>query len=85
MATGNLEPMSSRRMLVNELKGRVERREYSVDCRAVAEAFIAQTGCWYPTTERVPVRSRMTRPGSPMATRPTRMNGSAGGPAAHSS
>lgn len=69
---GNLATMSSRRMRVTELKQRVQRREYAVDCRAVAEALIArQMRCWNPSSARGPVRSHSTSPGSPSATRPT--------------
>ncbi len=71
---GNSQTMSSRSMIVNELKQRVERREYQVDCGAVAEAFIArQTRCWYPATDRSPVRSRSASPGGPSTTRPMRV------------
>lgn len=85
--TGNPGTMSSRSMIVNELKQRVERREYQVDCRAVAEAFIAnQKRCWYPATERLPVRSRSLRPAGPSTTRPNgSSDGRLSGPHAHSS
>ena len=85
--TGNSWTMSSRSMIMNELKQRVERREYQVDCDAVAEAFIArQTRCWYPASDRSPVRSRSTSPSGPSTTRPMRvMDMRVPGPQAQSS
>ena len=85
---GNCRTMpSSRRMKMNEIKQRIQRREYDVDCGAVAEAFLArQKRCWYPATDRSPVRSRSTRPGGPSTTRPNgRSDGNPSGPHAHSS
>ena len=85
--TGNTGPMSSRSMIVNELKSRVERRQYHVDCAAVAEAFLArQTECWNPDRDRSPDRSWRASPGGPPVTRPMRVTDlRVSGPQAHSS
>ena len=71
---GNTGSMPSRKMIVNDLKSRVERRQYHVDCAAVAEAFLArQTECWNPDSDRSPDRSRRASPGGPSTTRPMRV------------
>ena len=84
---GNSQTMPSRRMIVNELKMRVQRRDYQVDCGAVAEAFLArQTRCWYPATDRAPLRSRSSSPAGPSTTRPKNpFKGMPAGPHTHSS
>ena len=85
--TGNTGPMPSRRMIVNDLKKRVSRDEYTVDCTAVAEAFLARhSRCSNPDSERSPLRSRSTSPAGPSVTTPTmRIKGRFSGPHAASS
>jgi len=84
---GTRSMMSARRMNVNELRQKVQHRQYEIDCGAVAEAFLARhTECWYPAIDRGPVRSRSTRPGGPATTRPNaRSDGRSAGPHAQSS
>jgi hypothetical protein len=82
-----LRSMSSRTMLVNDLKRRVSAHEYVVDCGAVAEAFLArQARCSYPESARSPWASESTSPAGPSLTRPTTdVDGSPGGPQTSSS
>ena len=69
---GTPRTMQSRSMVVQDLKMRVARAEYEVDCRAVAEAFLARhSRCWNPAIRRVPRPSASTRSGVPPVTRPT--------------
>ncbi len=71
---------------MQDLKRRVQRQEYAVDCGLVAEAFLARhSSCWNPATVRTPVLSVSVRPGVPSRTRPTGTAGRLGGPQAHSS
>lgn len=83
---GTPRTMPSRRMLVIDLKSRVERQEYAVDCSLVAEAFLARHSvCWNASRVRTPVLSVSTRPGVPARTRPTGRNGRPAGPQEQSS
>ena len=73
-------------MLVKELKARVARSEYDVDCRAVAEALLArQARCSNPFSLLSPWPALSEIPAGPRITRPTGANGSPGGPQASSS
>ena len=73
-------------MLVKELKDRVARAEYDVDCRAVAEALIArQARCSYPLSLTAPWGPLNVTPAGPRFTRPTTDPGNPSGPAASSS
>ncbi len=75
-----------RQMLVEELKDRVARHEYVVDCRAVAEAMLArQARCSYPLSLTSPRASLNTTPDGPRITRPIGTNGSSSPPAASNS
>ena len=87
LARGTPWTMPSRRMLMQELRDRVARQEYDVDCGLVAEAFLARHSvCWNPSGVRAPVMSLSSIPGVPARTRPTgRRPGRSGGPQAHSS
>ena len=82
---GNPPPMD-RQMLVKELKDRVARREYDVDCRAVAEALLARHApCSNPRSATSPWASLSAIPAGPRITRPTDANGRSLGPDASSS
>ncbi len=74
-------------MLVSELKRKVARHEYDVDCRAVAEAFIVRHArCSQPFNVASPWASLSAMPAGPRITRPIgRAPGSPGGPQASSS
>jgi len=73
-------------MLVKELKDRVSRSEYDVDCRAVAEALIArQARCSNPLSLAGPSGPLNVMPAGPRFTRPTGEPGSPAGPDASSS
>jgi len=63
-------PTASRIMLVEDLKSRVERHEYRVDCDAVAQAFLARHSRWRnPLSGPRPSGNRTD--GGPESTRPT--------------
>ena len=65
---GTSTPME-RRMLVKELKARVAREEYDVDCRAVAEAILLRHArCSQPLSLAPPLN---VIPAGPRFTRPT--------------
>ena len=72
---------------MTDLKNRVARDEYDIDCGLVAEAFLARHSvCWNPAGVRTPVMSLSSIPGVPARTRPTGSRpGRPGGPQAHSS
>ena len=75
-------------MVVKELKDRIAREEYAVDCRAVAEALLARHArCSNPLSGTSPWASLNTMPAGPRITRPTGTNGIPGsaGPQASSS
>ena len=87
LGTGTPRTMQSRNMMVQDLKTRVARAEYHVDCRAVAEAFLARhSRCWKPASLRSPRPSVSTSSEGPRTIRPTRdSDGSSAGPQASSS
>ncbi len=61
-----------RQMMVKELKERVARGRYAVDCDAVATAFLArQTRCSNPLTAASPDELDHLIPAGPRITRPT--------------
>ena len=66
---------------MNDLKRRVARSDYAIDCGAVAEAFLAaHNRCWYPVSRRSPAASEVDRPGGPSMMRPiTRIDADGGG------
>ena len=74
-------------MLAPDLKSRVERHQYCVDCHAVAEAFLARhSRCWNPVSVRPPRPSGKTTSPAPAVTDPTRRtDGIPGGPQINSS
>ncbi len=76
-------------MRTQELKARIERAEYVVDPRAVADAMlrraISQRRCWNPATDRRTPSHHSATPGSPAATVPTQVSGAAASAAARSS
>ena len=75
-----------RQMLVRELKDRVARDQYEIDCRAVAEALISrQARCSNPLSSTWPRASLSVIPAGPRITRPTGVNGRLAGPDASSS
>jgi Anti-sigma-28 factor, FlgM len=80
-------PMPSRTMLIDELRSRVERREYDVDPGAVAEAMLARHARWSnPASRCLPVAPARTSSGRPGTTRPTWLtDGRPGGPQTSSS
>ena len=84
---GTPRTMQSRSMVVQDLKMRVARAEYEVDCRAVAEAFIARhSRCWKPAIRRVPRPPASTSSGAPPLIRPTTdVEGEGSGPHTSSS
>ena len=60
---------ASRTMLVDDLKSRVERHQYRVDCDAVAQAFLARHSRWRnpvsgprPSANRTEALPEFTRP-----------------------
>ena len=79
--------MTSRTMLLDDLKDRVARRAYAVDPHAVAEAFLARhRRCSNPASDRSPDASRSATPGRPPDTVPTAwVDGSDAGPHTSSS
>lgn len=84
----NLRTMVSRTMLVHDLKARVARHEYDVNCHAVAEALLARhRRCSNPASVRSPRASASVTPATPPDTIPTWLtDGSApGGPHTSSS
>jgi hypothetical protein len=76
-------------MLVRELKERVAREEYAVDCRAVAEAILSrQARCSNPLSLASPWGPLNVTPAGwpgPRFTRPTTKPDSPAGPDASSS
>ena len=73
-------------MLVKELKERVAREAYDVDCRAVAEALLArQARCSNPLSLDAPWGPLNVIPAGLRFTRPTDDPGSPSGPEASSS
>lgn len=73
-------------MLASDLKSRLERHEYRVDCHAVAEAFLARhSRCWNPLSARPPRPSGKTTSLGPSVTVPIRLVDGIGGPQTSSS
>jgi hypothetical protein len=73
-------------MLVHELKERVARSAYVVDCGAVADALLArQARCSNPLSVTSPWDDLSEMPAGPRITRPTGSSGRSAGPDAKSS
>ena len=72
---------------MSDLKSRVAERAYTIDCDAVAQAFLArQSSCSKPVADRSPSRSARLTFGAPATIRPTAWSPARpGGPQAHSS
>ena len=84
-SAGNRASME-RGMLVNELKARVAREEYEVDCRAVAEALLVRHArCSHPFSVTTPSGPVKVTPAGPRFTRPTANPDSSSPPDASSS